>query len=46
MLPVMLRKRKQIQARRRVSNKYLRSLMTSMFSPTMIRQKLVQFLKG
>jgi GT2 family glycosyltransferase len=46
MLPVMLRKRKQIQARRRVSNKYLRSLMTSVFSPAMIRQKVVQFLKG
>lgn len=46
MLPVMVRKRKQIQARRRVSNAYLRSLMTSVFSFAMIRQKVVQFLNG
>lgn len=46
MLPVMLKKRKEIQARRRVSNRYLRQLMTSIFSLAMIRQKFVQFVKG
>ena len=46
MLPVMLKKRKQIQQLRRVSNAYLRSLMTSMFSLEMLWQKGRQLLRG
>jgi GT2 family glycosyltransferase len=46
MLPLMLKKRKQIQARRRVSNDYIRGLMTSMFSREMLRQKILQFIRG
>ena len=46
MLPVMLKKRKQIQERRRVSNDYIRRLLTSVFSWAMVRQKIVQFVKG
>ncbi|HEX6034613.1 MAG TPA: glycosyltransferase family 2 protein, partial [Anaerolineales bacterium] len=46
MLPVMLKKRKEIQARRRVPNSYIRLLMYSIFSPAMLRQKLVQFIRG
>ena len=46
MLPVMLRKRKQIQKRRRVSNDYIRELLTSVFSLAMVRQKFVQFIQG
>jgi len=45
-MPVMLKKRKEIQSRRRVSNKYLRQMMTSIFSLAMVRQKFVQFVKG
>jgi GT2 family glycosyltransferase len=46
MVPMMLEKRKRIQARRRVSNHHIRRLLTSYFSAAMIRQKIVQFLKG
>ncbi len=46
MIPVMLRRRKEVQSRRRVSNKYLRQLMTSIFSLVIIRRKFFQFVKG
>lgn len=46
MLPRMWKKRQAIQARRRVSNAYLRSLMTSMFTWNFVRQKILQFIKG
>jgi len=46
MLPAMLKKRRQIQERRRVSNNYIRRLLTSVFSLAMVRQKIVQFVKG
>ena len=46
MLPVMLKKRKQIQERRRVSNNYIRRLLTSVFSLAMIWQKFVQLVRG
>jgi len=46
MLPRMWNKRRAIQARRRVSNAYLRSLMTSMFTWSFLRQKIRQFIKG
>ena len=46
MLPRMLRKRRAIQARRRVPNFYLRSLMTSMLTLDFARQKIRQLIKG
>jgi GT2 family glycosyltransferase len=46
MLPVMLKKRKQIQERRRVSNSCIRRLLTSVFSLAMFRQKFVQLVRG
>jgi GT2 family glycosyltransferase len=46
MLPMMLEKRKRIQARRRVSNHHIRRLLTSYFSAAMIRKKIVQFVNG
>ena len=46
MLPVMLKKRKLIQSRRRVSNRAIRQLLTSVFSVDMIRSKIVQFIRG
>jgi GT2 family glycosyltransferase len=42
----MWKKRKEIQRRRRVSNAYLRSMMTSLFSTELIRQKIRQFIRG
>jgi GT2 family glycosyltransferase len=46
MLPRMLKKRHDIQSRRRVSNSYVRSLMTSMCSLNFARQKLRQMIQG
>ncbi len=46
MTPAMLQKRKKVQSRRRVSNRYLRQMMTSIFSLPMIRQKFFQFVNG
>jgi len=46
MLPGMWKKRRAIQARRRVPNAYLRTLMTSMFSWDFVRQKIRQFIAG
>ena len=46
MLPQMWEKRQALQARRRVSNAYLRSLMTSMFTWDFVRQKIRQLVKG
>jgi hypothetical protein len=46
MLPRMWKKRRAIQARRRVSNSYLRSLMTSMFTLEFAGQKLRQMING
>ena len=46
MLPRMWRKRRTIQSRSRVSNAYLRSLMTSMFTVDFARQKIRQMIRG
>jgi GT2 family glycosyltransferase len=46
MLPLMLEKRKRIQARRRVPNRYLRSVLTSMFTFGFFRQKAKQLIEG
>jgi GT2 family glycosyltransferase len=46
MLPRMWKKRRAIQAGRRVSNCYLRSLMTSMFTLDFASQKIRQMIKG
>ena len=46
MFPRMWKKRRAIQARRRVSNAYLRSLMTSMFNFDFVWQKVRQMIKG
>jgi GT2 family glycosyltransferase len=46
MLPSMLAKRKQIQTRRRVPNRYVRSTLTSMFTVNFLTQKVKQFIEG
>jgi GT2 family glycosyltransferase len=46
MLPRMWKKRRAIQARRRVANSYLCSLMTSMFTLDFAAQKIRQMIKG
>ena len=44
--PRMLKKRKDIQRKRKVSNKAMRALLTSIFSRELIWQKFLQFIKG
>ena len=46
MLPVMWKKRAEIQRRRRVSNRYIQEMLTSIFSAEMVRQKIRQFIRG
>lgn len=46
MLPLIWEKRKDIQSRRRVSNFYLRSMMTPLSNMALIRQKIRQFIYG
>jgi hypothetical protein len=46
MLPKMWRKRREIQARKRVPNVYIRSLLTSMFTLDFIRSKIRQLIAG
>jgi GT2 family glycosyltransferase len=46
MLPVMLKKRARVQARKRVPNRYVRSVLTSMFTFSFFRQKIRQLIEG
>lgn len=46
MLPKMWRKRREIQKRRRVTDRYIREQLTSMFDLAMLRQKVQQFIRG
>ena len=46
MLPLVIRKRREIQARRRVSNAYLQSMLTSVFNKAWLQRKISQFLHG
>jgi GT2 family glycosyltransferase len=46
MLPVMLKKRGEIQAGKRVPNRYVRSVLTSMFTFSFFRQKMKQLIEG
>jgi GT2 family glycosyltransferase len=46
MLSVMLKKRAKIQARKRVPNRYVRSVLTSMFTFSFFRQKMKQLIQG
>ena len=46
MLPVMLKKRAKIQAEKRVPNRYVRSVLTSMFTFDFFRQKMKQLIEG
>jgi GT2 family glycosyltransferase len=46
MLPLMLEKRKQIQTRRRVPNRYVRSTLRSMFTMGFFKQKVKQLIEG
>lgn len=41
-LPKLLAKRKQIQARKRVSNEYLKTMLTSIFERELIKGKLIR----
>jgi hypothetical protein len=46
MLPLAIRKRRQIQGRRRVSNDYLQSMLTSVFNKAWLQRKISQLLQG
>jgi hypothetical protein len=46
MFSVMLNKRRKIQAGRRVPNRYVRSVLTSMFTFDFFKQKVKQLIKG
>jgi GT2 family glycosyltransferase len=46
MLPVLIRKRREIQARCRVSTTYLQSMLTSVFNKAWLQRKISQFLQG
>lgn len=46
MLPLMLQKRKDIQAKRKVSNRYLRAAFSSMFTLRFLKQKSRQLVRG
>lgn len=46
LVSVMWKKRKEIQRRKRVSNFYLRSIMTSLFARELIGRKIHQFIRG
>ena len=46
MFPSMWKKRKEIQAKKRVSNFYLKSVMMPLFSKELARQKIRQFIDG
>jgi hypothetical protein len=45
-LPLMLAKRKKIQIRRRVPNRYVRSTLRSMFTMGFFKQKVKQLIEG
>jgi GT2 family glycosyltransferase len=46
MFALMLEKRKQVQMRRRVPNRYVRSILTSMFTLGFLKQKVKQFIES
>lgn len=46
LLPKMWKKRHHVQANKKVTNKYIQSLLTPAFSREIIRQKVHQFIKG
>lgn len=46
LLPQMWRKRQEIQKNKKVSNRYIQSLLTPIFSTDIIRQKVRQFIRG
>lgn len=46
MLAVMLKKRREIHAGKRVPNRYVRSVLTSMFTFDFFKQKVKQLIKG
>ncbi len=46
MLPVMLRKRREIQKKKRVTNQYIQSFLLPYFNKRFIRQKIAQFIDG
>jgi hypothetical protein len=46
MLPVVLKKRAKIQAAKRVPNRYVRAVLTSMFTFDFFRPKMKQLIEG
>ncbi len=46
MLPLVLKKRREIQKRKAVPSRYIKKLLTPVFSREMMRQKVLQFLRG
>jgi GT2 family glycosyltransferase len=46
LFPAMWKKRKEIQSGKRVSNRYVKSMMTSLFTRELIGQKIRQFIRG
>jgi GT2 family glycosyltransferase len=45
LLPLMLRRRREIQRRRQVSNEYIQSMLTSVFNKAWLHRKISQFLQ-
>ena len=46
MLPLMMRRRREVQGQCRVSNAYLQAMLTSVFNKAWLRRKIFQFLRG
>lgn len=46
MLPKMLKKRREVQQRRKVSNNYIKGMLTSILNKQWFVQKAVQFIRG
>jgi GT2 family glycosyltransferase len=46
MLPLMWRKRREIQKMKRVSNRYIQGLLTPIYSKELLKAKVRQFIRG
>ncbi len=46
MLPVMLKKRREVQSKKRVTNHYIQMMLMPIFNKELIRQKFQQFIFG
>ena len=46
MLPAMVKRRREVQKKKRVSNPYVKGILTPIFSKELLRQKLLQLIWG